>query len=35
MKKLTDYLEQLGLTPVEAKIYESLLETGPTSVMDL
>lgn len=35
MKKLTDYLEELGLSELEAKLYEGLLETGPTSVMGL
>ncbi len=35
MKKLIDYLEELGLTEFEAKLYEGLLEIGPTSVMEL
>lgn len=35
MKKVEDYLEQLGLTPVEAKIYQGLLKFGPTTVKDL
>ncbi len=35
MKKVTDYLQELGLTEIEALLYEGLLETGPTTVMDL
>ena len=35
MKKILDYLEQLDLSDVEAKLYLSLLNTGPTSVRDL
>ncbi len=35
MKKVEDYLEQLGLTQIEAKIYQGLLKFGPTTVKDL
>lgn len=35
MKKITDYLQELGLSEIEAILYEGLLETGPTTVMDL
>jgi len=35
MKKVQDYLEQLGLSPIEAKIYQGLLKHGPTTVKDL
>lgn len=35
MKKVTDYLQELGLTEIEALVYQGLLETGPTTVMDL
>ncbi len=35
MKKITDYLQELGLTELEALLYQGLLETGPTTVMDL
>lgn len=35
MKKLINYLKQLGLTELEAKLYEGLLELGPSSVMEL
>lgn len=35
IKKITDYLEEVGLTEVEATLYQGLLETGPTTVMAL
>jgi sugar-specific transcriptional regulator TrmB len=35
MKKVTDYLQELGLTEIEAKVYQGLLETGPTTVKEL
>lgn len=35
MKKITDYLQELGLTQTEALLYEGLLEIGPTTVMEL
>ncbi|HSX08708.1 MAG TPA: helix-turn-helix domain-containing protein [Candidatus Saccharimonadales bacterium] len=35
MDKLVDYLKQLDLSEVEAKLYLTLLQTGPTSVRDL
>jgi len=35
MKKTTDYLISLGLTKIEAVIYEGLLQTGPTTIKDL
>ena len=35
MNKLIDYLEQLDLSEVEAKLYLTLLQTGPVSVRDL
>lgn len=35
MKKITDYLQELGLTEIEAALYEGLLETGSTTVMEL
>src|ERR1700733_13321654 len=35
MDKLVDYLKQLDLSDVEAKLYLTLLKTGPTSVRDL
>ena len=35
MKKLQDYLLQLGLSELEAKLYEGLLELGPTTVQYL
>ncbi len=35
MKKITDYLEELGLSEIEAVLYQGLLETGPTTVMEL
>ncbi len=35
MKKITDYLKELGLTEIEAELYQGLLETGPTTVMGL
>jgi sugar-specific transcriptional regulator TrmB len=33
--KIIDYLKQLDLSDVEAKLYLTLLQTGPTSVRDL
>lgn len=35
MKKVTDYLIQLGLSEIEAKLYAGLLEVGPTTIKDL
>ena len=35
MKKVTDYLQQLGLTEIEAKVYSGLIEKGPSSVKNL
>lgn len=35
MKKVTDYLQELGLTEIEAALYQGLLETGPTTIMNL
>lgn len=35
IKKITDYLKELGLTEIEAILYQGLLETGPTTVMEL
>ncbi|HVA96471.1 MAG TPA: helix-turn-helix domain-containing protein [Candidatus Acidoferrales bacterium] len=35
MEKIVDYLKQLDLSDVEAKLYLTLLQTGPTSVRDL
>lgn len=35
MKKITDYLQKLGLTEVQAILYQGLLEIGPTTVMEL
>ncbi|HSW97204.1 MAG TPA: helix-turn-helix domain-containing protein [Candidatus Saccharimonadales bacterium] len=35
MEKILKYLEQLDLSEVEAKLYMTLLETGPISVRDL
>ncbi len=35
MKRITDYLQELGLTEIEALLYQGLLETGPTTIMDL
>lgn len=35
MKKVVDYLQELGLTEIEAKVYQGLFETGPTTVKDL
>lgn len=35
MNKTIDYLKQLDLSDVEAKLYLTLLQTGPTSVRDL
>ncbi len=35
MKKIQDYLIDLGLTEIEAKLYQGLLETGPTTVKKL
>jgi len=35
MKKLTDYLQELGLTEIEAVLYHGLLEIGPTTIMEL
>lgn len=35
MKTIVEYLENLGLSEAEAKLYLTLLETGPISVRDL
>lgn len=35
MDKILDYLKQLDLSDVEAKLYLTLLQNGPTSVRDL
>src|SRR5258708_4369340 len=35
MDEIVDYLKQLDLSDVEAKLYLTLLQTGPTSVRDL
>src|SRR5579872_6618280 len=35
MDKIIDYLKQLDLSVAEAKLYLTLLQTGPTSVRDL
>jgi sugar-specific transcriptional regulator TrmB len=35
MKKITDYLEQLGLSKIEAQLYQGLLEMGKTTIMEL
>jgi sugar-specific transcriptional regulator TrmB len=35
MKKIQDYLVQLGLTEVESKLYEGLLDYGKSTVMEL
>jgi transposase len=35
MDKIVDYLKQLELSEVEARLYLTLLQTGPTSVRDL
>lgn len=35
LEKIVDYLKQLGLSDAEAKLYLTLLQTGPTSVRDL
>jgi sugar-specific transcriptional regulator TrmB len=35
MKKIIDYLQQLGLSEIEARLYQGLLELGPSTVMEL
>jgi len=35
MKKITDYLQELGLTEIEAVVYQGLLEISPTTVKNL
>src|SRR5579862_6328925 len=35
MDKIIDYLKQLDLSDAEAKLYLTLLQSGPTSVRDL
>jgi sugar-specific transcriptional regulator TrmB len=35
MKKVTEFLKQLGLSEIESKLYEGLLEMGSTTVMEL
>lgn len=34
-RKVTEYLQKVGLTELEAKLYEGLLETGQTTIMEL
>src|SRR6266404_6497769 len=35
MDKIVDYLKQLDLSDAEARLYLTLLKTGPTSIWDL
>lgn len=35
MKKIVDFLEQLGLTKLEAKLYQEILKIGPTTVKEV
>lgn len=35
IKKVIDYLQKIGLSELEAKLYNGLLETGTTTVMEL
>lgn len=35
MKKIVDFLEKLGLTEIEAKIYHQVLQVGPTTVQEV
>ena len=35
MKKIVDFLEQLGLTETEAKLYQKILQIGPTTVKEV
>lgn len=35
MEKVTDYLKQFGLSELESKLYLGLLETGPTTVLEI
>jgi sugar-specific transcriptional regulator TrmB len=35
MKKVTEFLKQLGLSEIESKLYEGLLDMGSTTVMEL
>lgn len=35
MKKIIDFLEQLGLTEIEAKLYQEILKVGPTTVKEV
>ena len=35
MKIVQDYLQELGLSEIEAKLYQGLLEKGPSTVMEL
>ncbi len=35
MKRIVDYLQQLGLSDIEAQLYKGLLEAGSTTIMDL
>jgi len=35
MKKIVDYLQDLGLTEIESKVYQGLLEIGASTVKDL
>ena len=35
MKIVQDYLQELGLSEIEAKLYQGLLEKGPSTAMEL
>jgi len=35
MKKIVDYLEKLGLTVIESKLYHEILKIGPTTVKEV
>jgi predicted transcriptional regulator len=35
MKKIVDYLQNLGLSEVEAKLYQEIVKTGPTTVKEV
>jgi len=35
MKKIIDYLQNIGLSETEAKLYESLLKIGPSTIKEL
>ncbi len=34
-RKITEYLQKVGLSEIEAKLYSGLLETGQTTIMEL